>query len=87
MNDDGYVYPIPYEKKIIFLQIIYFPLPLQGFFYLNTKHKYMKMRLVQWICLLSFMIGFVSCGIDMPQEKKTSFETMIVKKSLYFITI
>ena len=31
-------------------------------------------------CMLSLVFGLASCGIDMPKETKTSYETMTVKK-------
>ena len=40
----------------------------------------MKMRLIQWGCLFSLMVGLASCGVDMPKETKSSYETMIVEK-------
>ena len=38
------------------------------------------MKPMKWICLLGLMVGMASCGVDMPKETKTSYETMIVKK-------
>ena len=39
------------------------------------------MRTIQWtICLFGIMVGLVSCGVDMPKETKTSFETIVVEK-------
>ena len=40
----------------------------------------MKMKPMKWACLLGLMIGLASCGVDMPKETKSSFETMIVEK-------
>jgi len=40
----------------------------------------MIMKPMKWICMLGLLVGMVSCGVDIPQETKTSFETMIVKK-------
>ena len=36
---------------------------------------------MKWVCMVSVVFGLTSCGIDVPTEKKTSFETMTVKKS------
>ncbi len=36
---------------------------------------------MKWVCGLSAVLGLVSCDLDMPKETKSSFETMIVKKS------
>lgn len=38
-------------------------------------------RIWKWACvfILAAIVG--SCGVDMPKEKQSSFETMIVKKS------
>ena len=40
----------------------------------------MKQYGMKWVCLLGMMVGLASCGLDMPKEIKTSFETMTVKK-------
>jgi len=40
----------------------------------------MIMKPMEWICMLGLLVGMVSCGVDIPQETKTSFETMVVKK-------
>ena len=40
----------------------------------------MKMKPMKWVCLLGLMVGLVSCGVDMPKETKSSFETMTVEK-------
>ena len=36
---------------------------------------------MKWLCVLAATIGLTSCGIDMPKETQTSFETMTVKKT------
>ncbi len=36
---------------------------------------------MKWVCGLSAVLGLAACNIDMPKETKSSFETMIVKKS------
>ena len=41
----------------------------------------MRNNLKLWVCLLGMTTGLVSCGVDMPKETQTSFETMTVKKS------
>lgn len=38
------------------------------------------MKPMKWVCLFSLIIGLASCGVDMPKETKTSFETMTVEK-------
>ena len=35
----------------------------------------------KWVCLFILAAIVGSCGVDMPKEKQSSFETMIVKKS------
>ena len=35
---------------------------------------------MKWVCLLAATMGLTACGIDIPKETKTSFETMTVKK-------
>ena len=40
----------------------------------------MKMKPMKWVCLFSLIIGLASCGVDMPKETKTSFETITVEK-------
>ena len=40
-----------------------------------------KKKSINWV-LAFFVVGsLASCGIDMPKETKSSFETMTVKKS------
>lgn len=41
----------------------------------------MKMKPVKSTLLLGTLVGLVSCGIDMPKETQSSFETMKVVKS------
>ena len=36
---------------------------------------------MKWAWMLGAAIGLASCGVDMPKETKSSFETMTVKKS------
>ena len=41
----------------------------------------MNKKSINWV-LAFFVVGsLASCGIDMPKETKSSFETMTVKKS------
>jgi membrane fusion protein (multidrug efflux system) len=40
----------------------------------------MKMKSMKWLCMFGLMIGLVSCGVDMPKETKTSYDTMVVEK-------
>ena len=39
------------------------------------------MKSIKWILMLGTIAGLVSCGVDMPKETQSSFETMTVKKS------
>ena len=41
----------------------------------------MKRKGLKWVCMLGMIAGLVSCGVDMPKETQSSFETMTVKKS------
>ena len=41
----------------------------------------MKMKAKSLVVVLSVVLGLTACGIDMPKEVNTSFETMTVKKS------
>ena len=41
----------------------------------------MRMKSIKWTLMLGTVAGLVSCGVDMPKETKSSFETMTVKKS------
>lgn len=41
----------------------------------------MKMKSIKWTLMLGIVAGLVSCGVDMPKETQSSFETMTVKKS------
>ena len=41
----------------------------------------MKKNLMKWTWMLGVAIGMASCGLDMPKETNSSFETMTVKKS------
>ncbi len=41
----------------------------------------MKHRIWKWVCLFMLTAIVASCGVDMPKEKQSSFETMTVKKS------
>lgn len=38
------------------------------------------MKPMKWLCLLGIIAGLASCGVDIPEETKSSFETIIVKK-------
>ena len=40
----------------------------------------MKKESIKLVCLLVMAMGLTACGIDMPKETKTSFETMTVNK-------
>ena len=40
-----------------------------------------RKRYSKWIFMISLVAGLGSCGLDMPKETNTSFETMTVKKS------
>ena len=39
------------------------------------------MKSIKWTFMLGTLFGLASCGIDMPKETPSSFETMTVKKS------
>ena len=39
-----------------------------------------KKNPMNWACMLSIVVGMTACGIDIPKEVKTSFETMTVEK-------
>ena len=39
------------------------------------------MKSIKWSLMLGMIAGLVSCGVDMPKETQSSFETMTVKKS------
>jgi multidrug efflux pump subunit AcrA (membrane-fusion protein) len=34
-----------------------------------------------WVWMLGAAVGLASCGVDMPKEKQSSYETMTVEKS------
>jgi len=36
--------------------------------------------MLKWLCFFGIMAGLVSCGVDVPKETKTSYETIIVEK-------
>ena len=38
------------------------------------------MKPMKWLCMFGLMVGLVSCGVDMPKETKTSYDTMVVEK-------
>ena len=40
-----------------------------------------KKNYSKWICMFCLAVGLNSCGLDMPKETNSSFETMTVKKS------
>ena len=40
----------------------------------------MRMKSLKFL-MLGTLVGLASCGVDMPQEKQSSFETMTIKKS------
>jgi membrane fusion protein (multidrug efflux system) len=39
------------------------------------------MKSIKWTLMLGTLAGLVSCGVDMPKETQSSFETMTVEKS------
>ena len=41
----------------------------------------MRKKSIKWTLMLGVVAGLVSCGVDMPKETQSSFETMTVKKS------
>ena len=36
---------------------------------------------MKWVCLFGLLAVLTSCGVDMPKEQHSSFETMTIKKS------
>ena len=40
----------------------------------------MEIKPVKWLCLLGLAVGLASCGVDIPEETKSSYETMTVEK-------
>ena len=54
-------------------------IPLWG----KTKYiiKHVRMKSIKWTLMLGTVAGLVSCGIDMPKETQSSFETMTAEKS------
>lgn len=40
----------------------------------------MKTKPMKWLCMFGLMLGLVSCGVDLPKETKTSYDTMVVEK-------
>ena len=47
---------------------------------LYNHPKNMRMKSLKFL-MLGTLVGLASCGVDMPQEKQSSFETMTIKKS------
>lgn len=41
----------------------------------------MKTTLTNWVLMLGIVLGLAACKIDVPKEKLTSFETMVVEQS------
>jgi membrane fusion protein (multidrug efflux system) len=41
----------------------------------------MERKTMKWVWTLGVMIGLASCGVDMPKQTQSSFETMTIKKS------
>ena len=40
----------------------------------------MEIKPVKWLCLLALVAMLASCGVDIPEEKKSSYETMTIEK-------
>ena len=40
----------------------------------------MKIKPVKWLCLFALVAMLASCGVDIPEEKKSSYETMTIEK-------
>ena len=49
--------------------------------YNKQKANKMKMKSLKATLMLCTIAGLVSCGVNMPKETQSSFETMTVKKS------
>ena len=47
----------------------------------------MKIRPLKWLCLLGLAVGMISCGVDIPKETKSSYDTMIIEKQNITIPI
>ena len=41
----------------------------------------MKRNGMKWVCMFGVAAVLAACGLDMPKETQSSFETMTVKKS------
>ena len=41
----------------------------------------MRKKSIKWTLMLGIAAGLVSCGVDMPKETQSSFETMTIQKS------
>jgi len=59
---------------------------MQNYEYVQTRFKNkivktMKMKSIKCALVLGAVAGLVSCGVDMPKQTQSSFETMTVKKS------
>ena len=40
----------------------------------------MKRKGMKWACMLSIAAGLMACGLDMPKETKSSYETITIEK-------
>ena len=40
----------------------------------------MRMKSVKWTLMLGTLVGLMSCGLDMPKETQSSFETVTIEK-------
>lgn len=47
----------------------------------NKTRKSMKRNGMKWVCMFGVAAVLAACGLDMPKETQSSFETMTVKKS------
>lgn len=52
-----------------------------GILCLIDIYKMDRKRILKWLCLLTVTIIVESCGVDIPKETQSSFETMTVNKS------
>lgn len=38
-------------------------------------------KVLKWVCMIVITLCMTACGVDIPKEKQSSFETMTIKKS------
>ncbi|MBQ2334642.1 MAG: hypothetical protein II380_11920, partial [Prevotella sp.] len=40
-----------------------------------------KTNKMKWVCMFGVVAVLVACGLDIPKETPSSFETMVIKKT------